>query len=306
MAKPKSKGGLGFKDVTTFNDALLAKIGWRILKNPTCLLARCLLGKYCQSETFLKCQAPSSSSHGWRGVLMGRDLLKNQLGWMVGSGESIEIWSEPWLSHCEQVRPFGPAPEHLQHLKVADLFLPGSTDWDVEKLEQVLPFHKEQILKIRPSRLGRSDDLVWLKNPSGEFFTRSGYLAATETEANSTPSTPTTPVDTVKWLTSVWNIKTTEKIKIFLWKSLHGALPVGEQFAIRSIPISTLCRRCNTEESVAHLLFHCPFAVQVWELAPLAGHFNPQDAATTIEGWEKARLLPSLPPVGIGPGTLAA
>lgn len=306
MAKPKSKGGLGFKDVTTFNDALLAKIGWRILKNPTCLLARCLLGKYCQSETFLKCQAPSSSSHGWRGVLMGRDLLKNQLGWMVGSGESIEIWSEPWLSHCEQVRPFGPAPEHLQHLKVSDLFLPGSTGWDVEKLEQVLPFHKEQILKIRPSRLGKSDELVWLKNPSREFSTRSGYLAATETEANSTPSTPTTPVDTVKWLTSVWNIKTTEKIKIFLWKSLHGALPVGEQFAIRNIPISTLCKRCNTEESVAHLLFHCPFAAQVWELAPLAGHFNPQDAATTIEGWEKARMLPSLPPVGIGPGTLAA
>lgn len=83
MAKPKRKGGLGFKDITSFNDALLAKLGWRILKNPTSLLARCLLGKYCQSETFLNCTAPSAASHGWRSVLIGRDILVKQLGWMV-------------------------------------------------------------------------------------------------------------------------------------------------------------------------------------------------------------------------------
>ncbi|WZZ20298.1 hypothetical protein YC2023_121685 [Brassica napus] len=70
IAKPKRNGGLGFKDITSFNDSLLAKLGWRILKNPTCLLARCLLEKYCHSESFLKCKTPASASHGCRSVLI--------------------------------------------------------------------------------------------------------------------------------------------------------------------------------------------------------------------------------------------
>lgn len=102
MAKPKKKRGLGFKDITSTNDALLVKIGRHIIKNPTCLLAKVLLGKYCHSEDFLLCSAPKSASHGWKSVLIGRDLLLKQLGWMVGSGTSINIWKDPWLAHNEQ------------------------------------------------------------------------------------------------------------------------------------------------------------------------------------------------------------
>lgn len=133
MAKPKRKGGLGFKDITSFNDAMLAKIGWRLLQNPACLLARCLLGKYCHSDSFLGCKVAPSSSHGWRNVLVGRDLLSKQLGWMVGTGESTNAWNDPWLSHCEQLRPYGPSPKSLQSLKVLDLIQTGTYEWEMEK-----------------------------------------------------------------------------------------------------------------------------------------------------------------------------
>lgn len=45
LAKPKNAGGLGFREIVQFNDAMLAKLSWRILKEPTSLLARILLGK---------------------------------------------------------------------------------------------------------------------------------------------------------------------------------------------------------------------------------------------------------------------
>ena len=100
------------------------------------------------------------------------------------------------------------------------------------------------------------------------------------------------------WLSNVWNIKTSEKIKVFIWKSLHKAIPVGEQFAIRNIPVSTLCLRCNEEESIMHLLFHCPFAVQVLDLAPSVGIINPLSFSSSREGWERTRKINSLPPNG--------
>lgn len=303
MAKPKSKGGLGFKEITSFNDALLAKIGWRIIKNPTCLLARTLLGKYCHTEAFLEVQPTSSASHGWRSVLVGRDLLTQQLGWMIGSGEEINLWNDPWLSHNEQQRPFGPAPASLQHLRVSELISPTSCDWDIEKIEAILPFHKKQILNIKLRKTRVIDTLVWLKNPSGEYSTKSGYISLTEKAANTMPPAQS---DQIQWLPNVWNIKTMEKVKIFIWKSLHDALPVGEQFAIRNIPVSPLCARCNAVESVSHLLFHCPYAEKVWELAPTATELNTQSFNTFQEGWEKARKLPSLPPIGLEAGTLSA
>ena len=84
MALPKEQGGLGFRDFQCFNDAFLAKLSWRIMHNPGSLLGRVLLGKYCNGEDFLKCGERASMSHGWRGILIGRDLLVKNLG--LGGG----------------------------------------------------------------------------------------------------------------------------------------------------------------------------------------------------------------------------
>ena len=80
LTKPKFAGGLGFREIEQFNDALLTKLAWRILKCPHSLLAQTLLGKYCHSTSFLQTSAPQSASHGWRGILAGREVLFKGLG----------------------------------------------------------------------------------------------------------------------------------------------------------------------------------------------------------------------------------
>lgn len=46
LTQPNFAGGLGFRDIEMFNDVLLAEIGWRIIRIPSSLVARVLLGNY--------------------------------------------------------------------------------------------------------------------------------------------------------------------------------------------------------------------------------------------------------------------
>ncbi|KAL9830784.1 hypothetical protein AtNW77_Chr3g0193251 [Arabidopsis thaliana] len=101
----KSEGGLGFREVATFNDSLLAKIGWKLLKNLESLLAQVLLGKYCHSSPFMEVTPLSNAFHGWRGILAGREILRKGLGWTVGSGEDICVWYSLWLSTSSPKSP---------------------------------------------------------------------------------------------------------------------------------------------------------------------------------------------------------
>lgn len=110
MTKSKADGGLGFRDFESFNDAYLAKLSWRLLHNPAGLLSRVLKGKYYNENHFLQAGHKSVESHGWKGMLIGRDLIAQNVGWAVGNGESINIWTDPWLSLSSQRCSMGPAP----------------------------------------------------------------------------------------------------------------------------------------------------------------------------------------------------
>ena len=91
MAKPKALGGFGLHDFQDFNVALLAKISWRLYQNPDSLLGKVLFGKYCQDNNILEAAPSSTMSHGWRTVLLGKELLLKNLGWLVGNEDSINI-----------------------------------------------------------------------------------------------------------------------------------------------------------------------------------------------------------------------
>ncbi|CAA7017283.1 unnamed protein product [Microthlaspi erraticum] len=98
QARSKRDGGLGIRKIQSFNDSLLAKLSWRLLTKPSSLVARVLLGKYCKDKGLLDVSGHTSSSHSWRGILIGRDLLSKQLGVVIGDGKDTSVWDDPWLS----------------------------------------------------------------------------------------------------------------------------------------------------------------------------------------------------------------
>lgn len=157
LATSKRDGGLGFREVESINDALLAKQSWRILQRPECLLARVLLGKYCRTEGFMSVQASNACSHGWRSILVGRDLLLTNTGKTIGNGRDTSIWNDPWLSTTTLARPMGPPEQTTKDLKVADLLSPATGDWDKDVINRILPHEAPTILCLKPSKTGAQD-----------------------------------------------------------------------------------------------------------------------------------------------------
>lgn len=211
LTLPKHAGGLGFRDIETFNNALLAKIGWRLINDPNSLVARVLLRKYAWNSSFLDCTTPSSVSHGWRSILVGRELLRKGLGWNVGNGESIRVWQDPWISCDKPITPMGPPTKAHSNLRVSDLLCPLTNQWDKENVKEVLPQYENQIMRIFTSSAPSLDKFAWLPDKSGAYNTRSGYsvgiLASTENLTSQQP---------INWMKNVWNIKTAPKLKDFI------------------------------------------------------------------------------------------
>uniref|UniRef100_A0A453CQA5 Reverse transcriptase zinc-binding domain-containing protein n=1 Tax=Aegilops tauschii subsp. strangulata TaxID=200361 RepID=A0A453CQA5_AEGTS len=73
---PKSMGGMGFRDMLSFNQALLAKQAWRLLDTLESLCAWLLKAKCYPSGHLLDTVFSGNGSSVWKGILHGLVLLK--------------------------------------------------------------------------------------------------------------------------------------------------------------------------------------------------------------------------------------
>lgn len=93
LVSPKVGGGLGFRDLHSFNMAMLAKQAWRLLHNPTSLGARLLKAKYYPNSSVMKAEAKQGCSYTWRSICLGIQTLNEGIIWRVGGGK-ISIFGQ--------------------------------------------------------------------------------------------------------------------------------------------------------------------------------------------------------------------
>lgn len=68
---------------------------------------------------------------------------------------------------------------------------------------------------------------------------------------------------TMKWTQHVWNVKTSPKIKDFLWRVVKKAILVSSNLERRGFQ-SFNCKRCGGVEDDLHALLTCPLEERVW------------------------------------------
>lgn len=265
---PQDKGGLGFRDFKNFNLALLAKQLWRLVQYPDSLLARVLKGRYYRLSNPLDVKKASSPSYVWRSLMAAQPLLNAGLRRSVGSGNGTLVWSDRWIPDTTPRPALPRGPSFDPHLRVSDLIDPATFDWNLPKLRDLLaPEDIPLVLSLRLRRSSRPDSFVWAPTKSGAYTVQSGYTLAMAMDS-SLATVPVTEPSTTALKAKAWSVKTSRKIKHFIWQALSDCVPVCSRLTDRHCSTERNCPRCGADnETINHLLFKCPPTVQVWALA---------------------------------------
>lgn len=167
----KCCGGMGFKDLRLFNQAMLARQAWRLIEHSDSPCARLLKAKYFPRGCLVDTAFCSNAST----ILPGLDLLKQGIIWRVGNGSQIRIWRDPWIPRGSSLR-VTTRPGRCRLRWVSELLDTDGRDWDVDKLIHLFnPADVEEITKIKIHVRSSEDFIAWHWEKSGIFTVRSAY-----------------------------------------------------------------------------------------------------------------------------------
>lgn len=123
----------------------------------------------------------------------------------------------------------------------------------------------ERIQCLKSSLLNTEDSYTWIPLKTGTYTMKSCYYSIMS--SNHDTRRPII-IGKFKWHIDIWTGGFSPKLKVFMWSCIHKAPPVGENLRRRGIA-DVGCLRSGEYESTEHMLFSCPFAIQVWNQVPI-------------------------------------
>ena len=109
----------------------------------------------------------------------------------------------------------------------------------------------------------------WHFTNNGKFTVKSGYQVERLYPDRERPPLLIGPtIDALK--ANCWKIRCPPKLKHFLWQLVTRCITVKKNLHARRIQGDICCGICGAqEESINHVLFECPTAMQVWALSKI-------------------------------------
>lgn len=262
LYKSKKEGGLGLRNLKLFNEALLTKQSWRLIKYPQSLMAKTLKGKYFPNTSLLDAKLSPLASFTWKSIYSARGLLQKGIRKVVGSGLSVEIWNDPWVPDLPQFKPQrnGEGEEEGPRM-VSDLVI--NRGWNLELLNRTFSaWEVKAIIKIPVSHESREDRWAWHHTKNGEFTVRSAYYMAMKERYDMAASTSRSnhggSGDTFG------QHKSLQKLRCL------GGIAAKENLFVRGVGNDRIFPVCGEDvETIMHLLVSCAEVRRIWRFSPL-------------------------------------
>ena len=164
----------------------------------------------------------------WKAIVNSFDLIKNNLAWDVGNGESVLIGRDPWMGNFQQhllppdvIELLGlQGLVTINPLAVPRLNEPWNQLWrradsfglgvrETVIMEQYL----WELVRANIILSDQNDSLVWEADLGGVYSPKAGYLAL---------SAGLEQRDEVWWWRPLWRPKCQAKTKLFMWCVLNN------------------------------------------------------------------------------------
>jgi hypothetical protein len=128
MCIPNNRGGMGFRDLHSFNLAMLAKQCWRLISKSDSLCARVIKAKYYPNTSLLYAGPKSGSSFTWQSIVAGLQTFKRGHICRIGTGEKVNIWEDHWIPSSPTRKVYTRRRNILLRI-VNDLIDPATNIW---------------------------------------------------------------------------------------------------------------------------------------------------------------------------------
>jgi len=236
---------------------------------PDSLFAKVFKGRYFRKSNPIENIKSYSPSYGWKSICSARSLVKKGLIKRVGSGASISVWEDPWIS-AQFPRPAKSNGSVIDpSLKVSNLIDRRSNFWKMDILHEI--FDPNDIPLISALHVGapnKEDTLGWHFTKSGKYTFKSGYHTSRIEYIDTNLSFIGPEITLLKAYS--WKVQCPPKLRHFLWQILASCVPVRENLRKRGINCDIGCARCGaTEKTINHTLFQCHPARQIWALSQI-------------------------------------
>ncbi|XP_058192210.1 uncharacterized protein LOC131309618 [Rhododendron vialii] len=246
---PKAKGGLGLRDLGCLNQALLAKLAWRLLKNPNSLLSKVLVG----------------------------------LKWRIGNGKRISVFRDEWIPKMVNPLKGSPLSGGLPDFKVSDLFDSSCGVWREPLLEVLFPKVVVEIIRSIYFPIQEvEDELIWEHTKNGVFSVKSAYLFRFQIQFSETFRHEQ---GRFQGWGKIWALGLPPKFLLFVWIVIHRILAVNDALLRRNITVDLLCPLCGQDvETIEHLFLQYSCAMRVWRASHLGFDFSKGSPVGLMNG----------------------
>ena len=172
LCQAKDCGGMGFKEIEKFNDALLAKQVWHMLKNLESLCHRVFKVHFFSDCSILEATNSANGSYAWKSILSAQDVVQKGLVWWIGDDKIVCLKEDKWLLDQVYRSVSSPLPSIPPDAKVSMFINEVNEIWKEEEIRQTfLPYDAKKILSIPISTRLPQDSPIWSKTPSSIFST---------------------------------------------------------------------------------------------------------------------------------------
>ncbi|KAK5842469.1 hypothetical protein PVK06_004831 [Gossypium arboreum] len=121
LCHPKRMGGIGIRDISLFNLALLGRQVWRLINNKE-LCYKVLSSKYFPDGNIFNSKKVDKASFTWTSIAAAANTFKDGFGWQVGNGNKINIKEDNWGMEGLTNRALNVDLLDLNNRRVSDLW----------------------------------------------------------------------------------------------------------------------------------------------------------------------------------------